>query len=771
MGILLQHKVLVGYLILPVIIGSMIAVFFREHSKIAGIEDAAHEIHHVRSDINRAHLQITLLSTSGESAMAWDDGDFAAYQGLRTETDRFLLELKGRCAEFVHPGQIDSLRFLLESKEKHLQQIMEILRRQEHADSLLLQSIPSIPYKGPSKRKGLFGLSGKRKRAEDARYFENLQLIGRKMTDIYKETQADIHRQADSLETRNKELNDRLYRLITDMDRQTDASFLQKEARIIRAHRHSMAVMSLLAGLSLFLLGISYMIICHDIRIKAKNGKQLKKTVKELRKALKRNKELTDARQRTIRMVTHELRTPLTSITGYAGLLKGKADTGGRFVENILQSSARMASMLNSLLEFFRLDSGKEKVNPAPFRLQDVALSLQADFRSMAESKDLLFSVECETEAVLFGDKERVMQIGGNLLSNAIKFTRTGKVLLGVSFDTRMLTLVVEDTGDGMDEDEQERIFTAFERLSNAATQDGFGLGLSIVKHLVEMLGGTIALKSEKGKGSRFTVRIPMLPAETFIGKNENGLPQMNPGRTYSVIALDDNETVLSLFRDMYAEKGIHCDAFCNISDVMEAMRARNYDLLVTDLKMPEINGYEVLELMRSSHIGNSREIPVIVSTASGCCSKDELEAKGFSACLFKPFSQSELLEVSERCLRPGAQDTDRPDLLPLLAFGDKREMLDRIISETAKDMRAMEDAAASSDRERLDALTHRLRSSWSVIRADGPLRDLHAALHGNGNLMEGELQEAVHGVLLMGEKIMEQARKEKERYGKDNRG
>ena len=331
--------------------------------------------------------------------------------------------------------------------------------------------------------------------------------------------------------------------------------------------------------------------------------------------------------------------------------------------------------------------------------------------------------------------------------------------------------LTVEDTGDGMDEDEQERVFTAFERLSNAATQDGFGLGLSIVKHLVEMHGGTIALKSEKGKGSRFTVRIPMLPAETFIGKNENGLPQMNPGRTYSVIALDDNETVLSLFRDMYAEKGVHCDAFCNISDVMEAMRARNYDLLVTDLKMPEINGYEVLELMRSSHIGNSREIPVIVSTASGCCSKDELEAKGFSACLFKPFSQSELLEVSERCLRPGAPDTDRPDLSPLLAFGDRREMLDRIISETAKDMRDIRDAEASGDRERLEALVHRLRSSWSVIRADGPLRDLHAALHGNGNLMEEELQEAVHGVLLMGEKIMEQARKEKERYGKDNRG
>lgn len=97
--------------------------------------------------------------------------------------------------------------------------------------------------------------------------------------------------------------------------------------------------------------------------------------------------------------------------------------------------------------------------------------------------------------------------------------------------------------------------------------------------------------------------------------------------------------------------------------------------------------------------------------------------------------------------------------------------MLDRIISETAKDIWDIRDAEASSDRERLEALVHRLRSSWSVIRADGPLRDLHATLHGNGNLMEEELQEAVHGVLLMGEKIMEQARIEKERYGKDNRG
>ena len=184
------------------------------------------------------------------------------------------------------------------------------------------------------------------------------------------------------------------------------------------------------------------------------------------------------------------------------------------YVDNIRQSSERMREMLNTLLDFFRLDNGKEQPNLSPCRISAITHILETEFMPIAMNKGLTLIVESHTDAVVLTDKERILQIGNNLLSNAIKFTDNGSVSLAADYDNGLLKLIVEDTGTGMTEDEQQRVFGAFERLSNAAAKDGFGLGLSIVQRIVAMLGGTIRLESEKGKGSRFTVEIPMQTAE-----------------------------------------------------------------------------------------------------------------------------------------------------------------------------------------------------------------------------------------------------------------
>ena len=149
-------------------------------------------------------------------------------------------------------------------------------------------------------------------------------------------------------------------------------------------------------------------------------------------------------------------------------------------------------------------------------------------------------------------------QIGNNLLSNAIKFTENGGVSLTMDYENGVLKLIVEDTGTGMTEEEQQRVFGAFERLSNAATKDGFGLGLSIVQRIVAMLGGTIRLGSEKGKGSRFTVEIPMKTAEE---PSEQISPAQNhrSHKFYDVIAIDNDEVLLQMLKEMYAHEGLHC--------------------------------------------------------------------------------------------------------------------------------------------------------------------------------------------------------------------
>ena len=423
--------------------------------------------------------------------------------------------------------------------------------------------------------------------------------------------------QTNSLAMRNNKLNRQLQSLIGQMDRKIESDLQGREMEITAMRERSFLQIGSLTGCLFLLLVVSYIIIHRDIRRIIRYKSKTVSLIKQLYESDMQNKELISSRKKAMHTITHELRTPLTAIHGYAELIQGHdTDNISRYAESILQAAGRMIAMLNTLLDFFRLDSGKENANSAPFRLQGMADALLTEFIPLAEAKDLRFTVECCDDVILMGDKERIMQVCGNLLSNAVKFTQSGNVSFRMEYNGSVLSIVVEDTGNGMSGEEQQRVFGAFERLSNAATQDGFGLGLSIVKRIVDMLDGTIRLDSEKGKGSRFTIELPMQTADIAgIEKKKMQEQYQEPyfERSYSVIMLDDNDILLSMARDMYAHYGIHCEICNNTGDLMEAIRTNDYDLLITDLKMPETNGYEVLELLRSSDIGNSKTIPVVV--------------------------------------------------------------------------------------------------------------------------------------------------------------
>ena len=379
------------------------------------------------------------------------------------------------------------------------------------------------------------------------------------------------------------------------------------------------------------------------------------------------------------------------------------------YVDNIRQSSERMREMLNTLPDFFRLDNGKEQPNLSPCRISAITHILETEFMPIAMNKGLTLIVESHTDAVVLTDKERILQIGNNLLSNAIKFTDNGSVSLAADYDNGLLKLIVEDTGTGMTEDEQQRVFGAFERLSNAAAKDGFGLGLSIVQRIVAMLGGTIRLESEKGKGSRFTVEIPMQTAEELPEQTIQAQMRHNH-ICHDVIAIDNDEVLLLMLKEMYAHEGMHCDTCTNVSVLMELIRKKEYSLLLTDLNMPEI-----------SVLG------------------------GMGRCLFKPFSISELMEITDKCALSSILD-EKPDFSTLLSYGNESVMLDKLIAETEKEMQAVKDAEQRKDLQELDTLTHHLRSSWQILRADQPLRELYAQLHGSATPDDEAICKAVTG-------------------------
>lgn len=570
-----------------------------------------------------------------------------------------------------------------------------------------------------------------------------------------------LSEQADSLAAHNAELNRQLQGLIYQIENKVQSYLQSREDEITAMREKSFIQVGGLMGFVLLLLIVSYIIIHVDARRIKQYKCKTADLISRLTESARRNKQLIDSRKKAMHTITHELRTPLAAIHGYAELiLKNGTETKiDRYSEHIRLSSQRMLAMLNSLLDFFRLDNGKEQPVSIPFRLEDIARILKAEFQNMAENKSLCLVIENNADVILMGDKNRILQIGNNLLSNAIKFTENGGVSMTTDYSNGVLILVVEDTGSGMTEDEQQRIFTAFERLSNATAQDGFGLGLSVVKRIVDMLKGTIDLQSEKGKGSRFTVRLPMSVAETASEEKSQDMINCHITTPCSVLVLDDNETLLSMTKEMYAHAGVCCDAFDNVGDMMEAMRKRNYDLIVSDMKMLEMNGYEVLELLRSSNIGNAKDIPVIVATASGSCDTEELLAKGFAGCLFKPFTLEELITVTERSLdiKPG---NDLPDLKSLLVYGDSEAMLDRLIAETEKDMQDFDKAGANLDRKALVDLSHRLRSSWAVIHADSPLWLLHGYIQ--SGCSDRELQRALNAVLEKGKMIVQLAKDER---------
>ena len=759
----LHIKIILGYIIIFVLICTISCVWYSEWNEVESLEANNQRIDELRKEVNRIHIRLIELSLSGETVLDWDEADLANYHAQRIALDSTLCLFNK-----IHSiERVDSVRSLLEDKERQMFQIVRLMDEQKSINkkianqaSVVVQNIVQEQPKKP-KRKGFLGIFGKKEETKPMTTATTFRSSNRNMVNEQKKQSRRLSEQADSLTARNAELNRQLQGLIAQIEKKIQTDLQNREDEIVSMREKSFIQVGGLMGFVLLLLIVSYIIIHVDARRIKQYKQKTEDLISQLTESVSQNKRLIDSRKKAMHSITHELRTPLAAIHGYAELIqKNNAETNiDRYSGHIRLSSQRMLAMLNSLLDFFRLDNGKEQPVSIPFRLEDIARILKADFQNMVENKSLCLVIENNADVVLTGDKNRILQIGNNLLSNAIKFTENGGVSMTIDYNNGVLTLVVEDTGTGMTEDEQQRIFTAFERLSNATAQDGFGLGLSVVKWIVDMLKGTIDLQSENGKGSRFTVRLPMSVAETASEEKSQDMINCHISNPCSVLVLDDNETLLSMTKEMYAHAGVCCDAFDNVGDMMEAMRKRNYDLIVSDMKMPEMNGYEVLELLRSSNIGNAKDIPVIVATASGSCDTEELLAKGFAGCLFKPFTLEELIAATERSLniKPG---DDLPDLKSLLVYGDSEAVLDRLIAETEKDMQDFGKAGANLDRKALVDLSHRLRSSWTVIHAVSPLWLLHGCIQ--SECSDRELQRAVNAVLEKGQIIIKLAKDER---------
>ena len=762
------HKVIISsHTIIILLVVGIAYTWYIEWHEVEILEAENKQIDELKKEINDVHIKLIEFSLLGETILEWDDEELEHYHTKRMAMDSMLCRLKA-----IYPAErIDSVRHLLKDKEQPIRGIVKLLDEQQALNEKIVRQLPVIVQKSVQeqpkkpKRKGFWGIFGKKEEAKPTVTTTMLRSFNRNIIAEQQTQSRRLSEHADSLAARNAELNRQLQGLIIQIDGKVQADLQKRELEIAAMRERSFLQIGSLTGFLFLILVVSYIIIHRNANCIKRYRRKTSDLIGELQKSVEQNEVLIASRKKAVHTITHELRTPLTAIIGYTALMeKGNdADKKEQYVRNIRQSSERMCEMLNTLLSFFRLDNGKEQLVISACRISAITHIFETEFMPIAMNKGLALTVTNRTDEIVVTDKERILQIGNNLLSNAIKFTDSGGVSLTTDYDNGILKLIIEDTGTGMTEEEQQRVFGAFERLANAAAKDGFGLGLSIVQRIVSMLGGTIQLESEKGKGSCFTVGIPMQTAGELPERINQ--TRIHHDRTFhDVIAIDNDEVLLLMLKEMYAQEGIHCDTCTNAAELMEMIRRKEYSLLLTDLNMPEINGFELLELLRTSNVGNSKTIPVVVTTASGSCSKEELMERGFSGCLLKPFSISELMEVSGKCAMKGNRN-EKPDFTSLLSYGNESVMLEKLIAETEKEMQAIREAGLKKDLQELDALTHHLRSSWEILRADQPLRELYKLLHCDGTPDDKTIGNAVKAVLDKGSEIIQLAKEERRKY------
>jgi len=374
-----------------------------------------------------------------------------------------------------------------------------------------------------------------------------------------------------------------------------------------------------------------------------------------LEKANAYSESLLRSKEQFMLSITHDLKSPLSSIIGYTGLIEENISnsTKKQYLRRIRQASDHILRLINDLLDLARLDSGKLAIEKLPFNLKSLISDTIENFRPEAIEKKIDLNFEYNTSSVAFkSDPVRVTQILVNLISNAVKFTEEGAVTIRVSasrFSDKSdhVSIEVSDTGIGIPQQKINAIFEEFGRITSPVKQyEGTGLGLTITKKLVQLLHGSVRVKSTPGKGSHFTVMLP-LERERSTGIESTpasaGVLSVDPSgnlKDKKVWLVDDDQALLEMTARVLESSGLKVFSFNHPQKAIREFTPGCADFLITDIQMPEINGFEVMKQIREKN-----GAPVTAIAMSGQ-KIEEKQWNGFSAFVQKPFTPGALLAV-----------------------------------------------------------------------------------------------------------------------------
>lgn len=779
-------KIAFGYILLICLLFGAIGYIHQQMTLLTTPTGLEETISNRRKTTHQIVTQLYEAEIIGQTLRIGRLNEYPKYKRAMKEASALIDSLQQLLTDTLQQMRLDTVRSLLRNKEQNMVLVLEAMKQsptdelyRQQLDSLIMQQ-DSILSSTHVRRRAVTHRNSYTIHHKPKKFFRRLADVfspgkpdSTQVDDIiqeeYTDTIDEAYNPVDTIATMLTSIQHKVFQTRQESMRTLDARINQlriaggrvsqrvnqlldnieddeqKAMEVRIAHEQDIRqqaawTMATIAILAVLLVLIFFTIIWRDIT-------RSNHYRKELEKAKLYAENLLVAREKLMLTITHDIKAPAGSIIGYIDLLiRLVQDRRQQFYLHNMKSSANhLLDLITSLLDYHRLEAGKMDIHPVTFNPHELFESIYTSFLPGAEKKQLTLNFEENIPRTLNleGDPFRIRQIAENLISNALKFTSQGSITIQVDYEQNRFTFRVEDTGCGMSIQEQQRVFQAFTRLQSAQGQEGFGLGLSITKKLVELLNGEITIESAPGKGSMFQVvlflpkvtKAPITQVETLSDDKKQ----------WRILLIDDDRIQLNLTEVMiydlfnHAQHNIPPVIKCctQPEELFKLIASETFDIVFTDIQMPAMNGFELLQKLRSLDVSQAKNIPVIAITARSDMDETDFCTQGFAGCLHKPFNQTELLKIFKTHMQDDWKEntvqteTDsKPsdtectyNFSPLTAFsGDDpaaaHEILETFIGESTKNYERMKQALSNKDMADLCNVAHKMLPTFTMIEA-----------------------------------------------------
>ena len=455
------------------------------------------------------------------------------------------------------------------------------------------------------------------------------------------------HKEQKMLEE-NRVISDQLRVILASVENE----FVQKTYKNIDNSQTALAntvkTMAWVGAVTLFFLIVFAYIIITDLTTQQNYRKKLEVLNLE-------NEELLRSKSMLMATVTHDLQTPLGSIIGFHDLIKklGVTPKQSHYLANIKESANYILKLVNDLLDFSRLENNRITIERSGFNMKQVIEAACRSLEPMAFDKnvELTWDIEDELNANFTSDPYRIKQVLTNLISNALKFTHEGSVEITAKKEGNSIIISVLDTGIGIAKENHAAVFKEFTQAHTGIEKKfgGTGLGLTISKKIIELLDGTISLESQEGQGSIFTITLPAIPAENVLQVKAEipAKPNMyDLLKGKRILMVDDDNVQLMLMKELFMHYPVTVVTEINSASALHLIENETFDVLLTDIQMPIIDGFELVKQIRQHMNTAIADMPAIALSGKRDLAPQDYILRGFTAHHPKPIQIEQLLEL-----------------------------------------------------------------------------------------------------------------------------